>query len=305
MNDRLAAIIAEFRPALLWVIGMVVGFLIIFSGSFFLGLIIVIGCGVMVKVKLGQGAAKNLARIQGEVASVVRDRIGSFSGKSPRQAEAWDQDKFAHAVTEAKSAWEAGDRENAANKLEHALQMRPDEADGWFLLGKWADSLSAPELTAGGELPNVHRAINALERATTLDPNNAAAFALLSDAYRPLDFRQSLDASQKSSKIDKQYERFTIQLEEIVKENWHCLAECKTYRTTTMRSEPSEKMLLDRWYFNDVFGSVDGSSTNKSLFGLIFENEEPDFERESPIATLQIEQPSSGWISSTVTRLKR
>lgn len=79
MEDRVKAMLAEFRPALWWIAGIFVGLIVLFSESFLLGLIIVVGCGFMTKVKLGQGVASNLSNLQKEVTSKISDKLGSIS----------------------------------------------------------------------------------------------------------------------------------------------------------------------------------------------------------------------------------
>jgi hypothetical protein len=109
--------------------------------------------------------------------------------------------------------------------------------------------------------------------------------------------------------LDSQYAAETENLREIVSENWRSLKDVIVHRGDTMRSEPSERMLSETWYFNDPVGSVyikgcvDGSGTNKSLFGLIYASEHPNFDTEAPLGTLQIEQPSNGMVSASTVAI--
>jgi hypothetical protein len=149
--------------------------------------------------------------------------------------------------------------------------------------------------------------VAALEKAIELDSEFLAALELLADAYREVDFRQSLEAYRRAAEIDPKYAKERDAVQKIVAENYHTLSGMARINLPTMRSQPSQEMMDVSWYCNEIVqcvaiqGCVDGSGRNKSLFGILYSEVEPDLETHRPVGTLQIEQPSNGYISAQVT----
>jgi tetratricopeptide (TPR) repeat protein len=127
-------------------------------------------------------------KVSSAVPSTMADRIKAEFPKGTFAANDWDEASYYNHVAQASTKWAEGNREAAVAQLEEALAKRPSDAKAWYLLGKWTDSLSAPELLTNGRKPDQEKAIYALGQATLLDPTNAAAFSLLPMPCDPLTF---------------------------------------------------------------------------------------------------------------------
>ncbi len=190
------------------------------------------------------------------------------------------------------SLWSQGDKKGAVVELEKALKSNPDCVETWCKLGDWYDFLSSSSFlnSEGDENALRHKAIDALNKAIELQPDNAKAHDMLGNVLWAIDFRKALAEHEIAAKYDPQFNASVDHARRVVEECTYKLSNLKTIGLKSLQERPLPQMFNNEFYFDGdvvksavMFSCVSGTMRqwmHAWLFGL----ENPDLFQESPVA---------------------
>ena len=145
-------------------------------------------------VEIGSGSIKAQESLTDRLANILqledvlaRRFAASFesAGKlATRRPETTSLEAY-RAITEGRGHYAAGRWQVALDPFKHAVDLDPEYAEAWAMLGKIYARLAAPSVFTGGSIDEFRsRAISAAKRAVELDASSYEAHVGLALAYR-------------------------------------------------------------------------------------------------------------------------
>ena len=145
-------------------------------------------------VEIGPGAIKaqesvtdrltNLLQLEDTLARRFAASLESGDGRASRRPETASLPAY-RAITEGRTLYASAHWQPALESFKQAVELDPEYAEAWALLGKSYARIAAPSTFVGGPLNEYRsRALAAAQRAVELDPSSYQGQVALALAYR-------------------------------------------------------------------------------------------------------------------------
>lgn len=203
------------------------------------------------------------------------------------------QEIYLHYKNKGYSLWSQGDRENAINALQKAVKANPDCVETWCKLGDCYDFMSSLDPEKEASIIR-QKAIDCLNQAIQLQPENAKAYDMLGNVLWAEDFRKALCAFETAANLDPEYESSVSHAKRVIAECTYKLSDLKTVELQSLRERPLPDIFKYEFYYdgdiirNAVIYSCVYGSKRQWVHAWLFNTENPDLFNEKPIGELAI-----------------
>lgn len=305
MEEPIRKMVAEFRPALGWVLGAAFGLMVFLAGNFIFGFLIILGCGYMIKLKIGQSVAENALSITKLIFDRSKERIGDALASRSSLMEAdvniaepeanahHNSDKAVALHHFAETLWEQEDYEGCLKFTNMATNYDATLVAAWHLMGRAHDKLFHTIVESESQEMHGEAAIEAFKKTIELEPQNAHAHCQLGYFFHFFDLNRAREHYQIAANINSDFKPMLDEISERIAKTDFVIGKIKLIMLPSMRTEPTQKMLETRFSFGIEVGCavihtcVSGSSS-KTLGGWFFKESEPDLFRHRPVKSFQI-----------------